>query len=94
MAWPELLTRFSRRERAASRASRAEAADRERLGVDVRQNYRPFKPQSPLKVNHVHFHVLPRSEGDYLYKVSERFEADLFADLDDLERDEVAKLLK
>jgi diadenosine tetraphosphate (Ap4A) HIT family hydrolase len=62
-------------------------------GVDIRQNYRPFLQQGRLKVDHVHFHVIPRSLEDYLYQVSEKFETDLFADLDDLEHDEVAKLL-
>ena len=63
-------------------------------GVDIRQNYRPFKKQDDLKVNHVLFHLLPRSDGDYLYQVSEKYEKDLFADLDDKERAAVAKLLK
>jgi diadenosine tetraphosphate (Ap4A) HIT family hydrolase len=63
-------------------------------GVDIRQSYRPFKRQDELKKNHVLFHVIPRSKDDYIYTVSERFERDLFADLDDLERKEVAKLLK
>jgi diadenosine tetraphosphate (Ap4A) HIT family hydrolase len=63
-------------------------------GVDIRQNYRPFLPQNRLKVHHVHFHVIPRSLEDYIYTVSEKYETDLFADLDDLERDEVAKLVQ
>ena len=63
-------------------------------GVDIRQNYRPFLTQGKLKVDHVHFHVYPRSNEDYLYQVSEKFETDLFADLDDLERKEVEKLLE
>ncbi len=63
-------------------------------GCDIRQNYRPFLEQSKLKVDHVHFHVYPRYYEDYLYKVSEKFEADLFTDLDESEHDEVAKLLK
>lgn len=62
-------------------------------GCDIKQNYRPFMPQSRLKKDHVHFHVYPRSLHDYLYKVSEVYETDLFADLDDAERDAVAKLL-
>jgi diadenosine tetraphosphate (Ap4A) HIT family hydrolase len=62
-------------------------------GVDIRQNYRPFLNQSRLKVDHVHFHIIPRADKDYLYQVSEKFETDLFADLDDLERQEVEKLL-
>lgn len=63
-------------------------------GADIKQNYRPFLPQSRLKKDHIHFHVYPRSLNDYLYKVSEIYETDLFADLDDLEKNEVAKLLK
>ena len=63
-------------------------------GADIKQNYRPFLPQSRLKADHVVFHVYPRSLQDYLYKVAEIYETDLFADLDDVERNEVAKLLK
>lgn len=62
-------------------------------GCDVRQNYRPFMKQSKLKLDHIHFHLIPRSNEDYIYSVSEKFETDLFAELDDLERAEVAKLL-
>lgn len=63
-------------------------------GVDIRQNYRPFKEQTKLKKNHVLFHVIPRSKDDYIYTASEQFERDLFADLDNLERKEVEKLLQ
>ena len=63
-------------------------------GFDVRQNYRPFMSQSRLKVNHVHFHVIPRSNEDYIYQISEKYDTDLFADLDDMERDAVTDLLK
>jgi diadenosine tetraphosphate (Ap4A) HIT family hydrolase len=63
-------------------------------GVDIRQNYRPFKKQDDLKLNHVLFHVLPRSENDYLYQVSGQYEKDLFTDLDKAEATAVAKLLK
>lgn len=62
-------------------------------GVDIRQNYRPFMKQSQLKVDHVHFHVIPRSLEDYIYSVSEKYETELFAQLDDVEHDEVAKIL-
>lgn len=63
-------------------------------GFDIRQNYRPFLSQSRLKVDHVHFHVIPRSSEDYIYTVSEQYETDLFVDLDDMERDAVIDLLK
>jgi len=62
-------------------------------GCDIRQNYRPFMKQSRLKIDHIHFHVIPRSSEDYIYRVAERYETDLFAELDDLERAEVEKLL-
>lgn len=62
-------------------------------GCDIRQAYRPFLNQDALKVNHLTFHVIPRSKDDYLYSVSEKYEEDLFAELDDLEREEVTKLL-
>ena len=63
-------------------------------GCDVRQNYRPFLRQGELKVNHVHFHVIPRSLDDYIYQISEKYDAELFADLDKTEAREVAKLLQ
>jgi len=63
-------------------------------GCDIRQNYRPYLKQDALKVNHLTFHVIPRAKNDYLYSVSEKYEEDLFAELDDVERDAVAKLLK
>lgn len=63
-------------------------------GCDVRQNYRPFMRQSKIKVDHVHYHVMPRYLNDYLYEVAEKFETDVFTELDPKEADEVAKLLK
>ena len=63
-------------------------------GFDIRQSYRPYMAQDNLKVNHVLFHVIPRSAEDYIHKVAEQYENDLFADLDDMERDAVIALLK
>ncbi len=62
-------------------------------GADIRQNYRPFLKQGKLKVDHVHFHVYPRYNEDYLYKVAEKYETDLFTELDPAEVEEFAKLL-
>ena len=63
-------------------------------GCDVRQNYRPFIPQDSLKVDHVHFHLLPRwpGEKDPLYRHSSRFEKELFKKLSEAERDKFADL--
>lgn len=62
-------------------------------GCDIRQNYRPFN-EHHLQASHVLFHVLPRSSDDYLYRVSEQYESDLFVDVDDMERDAVIDILK
>lgn len=63
-------------------------------GVDVRQNYRPFLEQSKLKVDHVHFHVIPRASEDYIYQISEKYDAELFAALDPSEAKEIAKIVR
>ena len=63
-------------------------------GFDVRQSYRPFRPQDGLKLDHLLFHVLPRSDDDYIFKVAEQYESELYAELDDMERDAVIELLK
>jgi ATP adenylyltransferase len=62
-------------------------------GFDVRQSYRPYLPQDKLKLNHLTFHILPRSMDDYLHQVSGHYEDGLYAELDDKEREAVAKLL-
>lgn len=50
-------------------------------GCDLVQNYRPFMPQSRLKINHLHIHLRPRELFDNLYKKSQIFETNLFKDL-------------
>jgi diadenosine tetraphosphate (Ap4A) HIT family hydrolase len=62
-------------------------------GVDIRQNYRPFLPQSRLKLDHVHFHVLPRTFQDEIYHRAMHRETELFEDLDDEECKEVRDVL-
>ena len=37
-------------------------------GVDLRQHYRPFVPETRLAKEHVHFHLLPRKSWDQLFK--------------------------
>lgn len=63
-------------------------------GCDVRQNYRPFMQQSRYKVDHVHYHILPRDFQDNLYDQVEKFETPMFEDLSDEEHDRIAKILK
>jgi diadenosine tetraphosphate (Ap4A) HIT family hydrolase len=57
-------------------------------GCDIRQNYRPFQQQNDLKVNHLHFHLQPRSLYDRLYDVSQVHEPKIFKFLDSDELDE------
>ena len=61
-------------------------------GCDVRQNYRPFMPEGRVKVDHVHFHVMPRTMSDDLFQTSMQFED--YQDLEDDEHQEVEKQLK
>jgi diadenosine tetraphosphate (Ap4A) HIT family hydrolase len=63
-------------------------------GCDIRQAYRPFTKQDKLKVNHLTFHIIPRYRDDYLYSVSEKFEEDVYAELDDDERAAVIALIE
>jgi ATP adenylyltransferase len=64
-------------------------------GFDIRQSYWPFREQDNLKARHLLFHVIPRSEDDYLFQISEgKNPEDLYADLDEVEGDAVARLLQ
>jgi ATP adenylyltransferase len=64
-------------------------------GFDIRQSFWPFRGQGDLKATHVLFHVIPRAEGDYLFKVAEgKNPEDLYADLDEVEADVVTRLLQ
>jgi diadenosine tetraphosphate (Ap4A) HIT family hydrolase len=63
-------------------------------GCDIRQNYRPFMKQSRVKIDHVHFHVIPRTYEDRIYQVSQKHENELWEDLSDEEHDRVARLLQ
>jgi len=37
-------------------------------GIDLRQNYRPFVPENRLRKSHIHFHLIPRTFEDLVYK--------------------------
>lgn len=62
-------------------------------GFDIRQNYRPFLKESKYKVNHLHFHVIPRSFEDELYKKSMIYEKDVFKDLDKINYNYLMEIL-
>lgn len=51
-------------------------------GCDIRQNCRPFIPQGRLKIDHLHFHLIPREFGDEIYEKSGKFQDAVLKDLD------------
>lgn len=63
-------------------------------GIDTRQHHMPFLSENKFKVNHVHFHVMPRTLDDrFQQEVSVR-ERELFEDLSTEEHDRVAALFQ
>lgn len=50
-------------------------------GCDIRQHWRPFLPQSDHKVDHLHWHLLPRQINDALYTEAQCLEDLLFTKL-------------
>lgn len=62
-------------------------------GCDVWQKYQPFVPEGGIKVNHIHFHVLPRDFEDGLFISPEEGQLNLFKPLDESERRELVSLL-
>ena len=63
-------------------------------GIDIRHNYRPFLKESKFKVNHLHFHVIPRTLEDELYKKSMIYERDVFKDLTNNDFNELKEILR
>ncbi len=63
-------------------------------GCYIRQNYMPFIKQNRVKIDHVHYHIIPRSPYDELYQKVEKRETELFTDLSESEREQMAKLLE
>jgi len=43
-------------------------AERVGAGCDVRENFRPFLKQGRLKVDHLHWHLIPRTYEDEIYR--------------------------
>ena len=63
-------------------------------GADVRQHYRPFLSQGRTKVDHIHYHVMPRAFKDRLFTEVEFNDSAMFEDLPQEEHDRIAKLLE
>ncbi|HUV72522.1 MAG TPA: HIT family protein [Clostridia bacterium] len=62
-------------------------------GCDIRQNYRPFQKQGDIKVNHLHFHLLPREFKDELYQKCQIHETEIFRMLTEKEKKRFRLLL-
>lgn len=62
-------------------------------GCDVRQNFRPFLLQGRLKVNHVHYHLLPREFEDEYFRIAQYGEKSLWVEPTQTERQQLKTLL-
>ena len=63
-------------------------------GCDIRQHYRPFLSESELKIDHMHFHLLPRNLDDELYQKSLRHEQELFSSPEETEQELMVHLFR
>jgi ATP adenylyltransferase len=63
-------------------------------GCDLRQHYRPFMSEGRIKVNHMHFHLLPRTLRDDLYERSMKYETNIFSELSEAEVEEMRSVLQ
>ena len=63
-------------------------------GCDIRQNCRPFQKQSNLKVDHVHYHLLPREFKDELYQKCQIYETEIFRRLTEEEKEKYVTIFK
>ena len=61
-------------------------------GCDVRQNFRPFIKESQLKVDHVHYHLIPREFEDKQYFVVDKNAQTLFEPLSEEERIKIEEI--
>lgn len=61
-------------------------------GCDARENYRPFLPQNQLKIDHIHWHLIPRTDQDEIYLKTQIGEKDLFQNLDEDELDRLRQI--
>lgn len=62
-------------------------------GCDLSQHFRPFIKQNKLKVNHLHIHLRPREFEDELYKKVQKYEKEVFKDLDEKEFNKYKRIL-
>ncbi len=61
-------------------------------GCDIRQNYKPYIPDSRLSVKHLHFHLNPRYPNDELYEKVDIHRKPMYQDLPPEEKEKLFKL--
>lgn len=63
-------------------------------GCDIRQNCRPFLRENEVKVDHLHFHLLPREFKDELYKKCQIYEKEVFRALTEEEMKKLSEIFE
>ncbi len=63
-------------------------------GCDIRENYRPFQKQNDLKVDHIHFHLIPRTLDDEIYQSYEKLQRNVFKKMDRIETEQILEVFK
>ena len=61
-------------------------------GCDICQHFRPFVPENPFKVSHLHVHLRPRSLNDELYEKVQIHEREIFRETDEADFEKYKKI--
>ncbi|MEK7510233.1 MAG: HIT domain-containing protein [Patescibacteria group bacterium] len=61
-------------------------------GCDIRQNYKPYVPNSRTSVEHFHFHLYPRNLDDQIHEAIDPHQKPLYRDLSEEERKRLSAL--
>ena len=62
-------------------------------GCDIKQHFKPFLKQDDYKINHLHFHIIPREFEDEIYKKCQINEKQVFKFLNQEELEEIKNKL-
>lgn len=64
------------------------------VGTEIRQNFKPYFPDSTTHVNHFHFHIIPRSKNDEISKMVDLHRKPLYKSLTKKEQSKITKILE
>ncbi len=62
-------------------------------GCDIAEHFRPFIPENPWKVDHLHMHLRPRALDDELYTKVQIYEKEIFREPEAGEFEQYKKIL-